>query len=104
MDENSEYKEGITYGINVCNSEFQVLLTDTYNKFNNLKRINKSDVERILTEVSKISLGDDFNQNMVIPSNKIDENIVFKPCDCGHNFNPYLDGGNCWDCDTGNIC
>lgn len=25
------------------------------------------------------------------------------PCECGKNFNPYLDGGNCWDCLTGSV-
>jgi hypothetical protein len=58
------YKEGVSYGISTCNAEFHALVHDAYEKFDCLKRVGKSDVEKILSELIETSLGDDINPNM----------------------------------------
>ena len=34
----------------------------------------------------------------------VSKSLPSVPCECGQNFNPYLDGGICWHCETGNVC
>lgn len=34
----------------------------------------------------------------------VSKSLPSVPCECGQNFNPYLDGGSCWHCETGNVC
>lgn len=41
--------------------------------------------------------------NILDVSNQMPE-IKAVPCECGKNFNPYMDGGSCWNCDTGICC
>jgi len=55
------YNDGILFGIRNCNAEFQVILQEIYTEFNNLKRINKSDMVKILMKHSSKELGEDVN-------------------------------------------
>jgi hypothetical protein len=34
----------------------------------------------------------------------VSKSLSSTPCVCGDNFNPYRDGGSCWNCETGNVC
>jgi len=55
------YNDGILSGIRNCNAEFQVILQEIYTEFNNLKRINKGDMVKILMKHSSKELGEDVN-------------------------------------------
>ena len=55
------YNDGILFGINNCNAEFQVILQDIYTEFNNLKKINKNNIIKILMKYSSKELGEDVN-------------------------------------------
>lgn len=55
------YNDGILFGIRNCNAEYQVILQEIYTEFNNLKRINKGDMVKILMKHSSKKLGEDVN-------------------------------------------
>ena len=62
--EGAEYNDGVSYGIHVCDAEFHALVQDTFEKFDRLGKINKSDVQSILGELDASSLGDNINPNL----------------------------------------
>ena len=55
------YNDGVLFGIQNCNAEFQVILQEIYTEFNSLKRINKGDMVKILMKHSSKELGEDVN-------------------------------------------
>lgn len=55
------YDDGILFGIQNCNAEFQAILQEIYTEFNSLKRINKGDMVKILMKHSSKELGEDVN-------------------------------------------
>lgn len=61
---------------------------------------------QLIDEIGEILWSEDQSEvgnNAVLPdvSNEVP---VAVPCKCGKNFNPYMDGGYCWDCKTGSCC
>lgn len=56
-----EREKGIFEAIHVCNSDYQQVIQQMCNDFISLKRINKSDVVRILSSYADINLGEDIN-------------------------------------------
>ena len=62
--EGAGYNDGISYGIGSCNAEFHVLVHDTFEEFDCLKRITKSDAQRVLGKLLEVTLGEDINPNM----------------------------------------
>ena len=55
------YDDGIFYGIQCCNADYQQVIQQMYKDFISLKRINKADMKRILTQYIEIELGEDVN-------------------------------------------
>lgn len=60
-DAMGSYNDGVLFGIQNCNAEFQVILQEIYTEFNSLKRINKGDMVKILMKHSSKELGEDVN-------------------------------------------
>ena len=61
FDVGSSFNDGVLYGINSCNADYQLALQQIHKELNDLRRIRKKDVQRILEQFTDINLGDDVN-------------------------------------------
>ena len=61
FDVGSSFNDGVLYGINSCNADYQLVIQQIHKELNDLKRIRKKDIQRILEQFADISLGDDVN-------------------------------------------
>ena len=68
--------------------------------------VNDGFIEGFKTAVRLIessALDETSNEKSGLHKHIVNESLPSVPCECGKNFNPYFDGGPCWECETGSV-